>query len=163
MPDARTPMFIVYKKGDIRNQIVGWGADRERRIEGELSTYFSVLVSHQLIVKPQSWKRCCWSRTPSTLLSVVKVVSAETTAQTTTRKMPIPHLGCDRRLPLPMGEPKRTLEGGETPKTTTTTRTLTLTCNTVGTPCTLFDCIGSRLLYLGCDRNNNQMVSARPP
>ena len=27
-------MFIVYKMGDIRNQIVAWGADKERRIEG---------------------------------------------------------------------------------------------------------------------------------
>jgi len=26
-------MFIVYKKGDIRNQIVAWGADKERRLE----------------------------------------------------------------------------------------------------------------------------------
>ncbi|KAJ4475759.1 thioredoxin-like protein [Lentinula aciculospora] len=33
LPDSRVPMFIVYKKGDIRNQIVAWGADRERRIE----------------------------------------------------------------------------------------------------------------------------------
>jgi hypothetical protein len=28
-------MIIVYRKGDIRNQIVAWGADRERRLEGE--------------------------------------------------------------------------------------------------------------------------------
>jgi len=27
-------MFIIYKKGDISNQVVAWGADRERRIEG---------------------------------------------------------------------------------------------------------------------------------
>ncbi|KAF9068358.1 thioredoxin-like protein [Rhodocollybia butyracea] len=33
LPDNRVPMFIVYKKGDIRNQITAWGADRERRIE----------------------------------------------------------------------------------------------------------------------------------
>jgi hypothetical protein len=33
LPDTRIPMLIVYKKGDIRNQVVGWGADRERRIE----------------------------------------------------------------------------------------------------------------------------------
>lgn len=39
LPDARVPMFIVYKKGDIRNQIVAWGADRERRIEGKPLTY----------------------------------------------------------------------------------------------------------------------------
>ncbi|KAJ3762620.1 thioredoxin-like protein [Lentinula raphanica] len=33
LPDSRVPMFIVYKKGDIRNQVVAWGADRDRRIE----------------------------------------------------------------------------------------------------------------------------------
>ncbi|KAF8061656.1 thioredoxin-like protein [Lyophyllum atratum] len=33
LPDSRVPMIIVYKKGDIRNQIVAWGADKERRIE----------------------------------------------------------------------------------------------------------------------------------
>jgi len=27
-------MIIVYRKGDIRNQVVAWGADRERRVEG---------------------------------------------------------------------------------------------------------------------------------
>lgn len=29
-------MFIIYRKGEVLNQIVAWGADRERRIEGEL-------------------------------------------------------------------------------------------------------------------------------
>lgn len=33
LPDTRVPMLIVYRKGDIRNQIVAWGADRERRQE----------------------------------------------------------------------------------------------------------------------------------
>ncbi|KAF5386990.1 hypothetical protein D9615_001960 [Tricholomella constricta] len=33
LPESRVPMFIVYKKGDIRNQITAWGADKERRIE----------------------------------------------------------------------------------------------------------------------------------
>lgn len=27
-------MLIVYRKGDIRTQVVAWGADRERRVEG---------------------------------------------------------------------------------------------------------------------------------
>jgi len=27
-------MFIVYKMGEIINQIVAWGADKERRLEG---------------------------------------------------------------------------------------------------------------------------------
>ena len=35
LPDSRIPMFVVYRKGDIRNQVIAWGADRERRIEGE--------------------------------------------------------------------------------------------------------------------------------
>ncbi|KIM49535.1 hypothetical protein M413DRAFT_6539 [Hebeloma cylindrosporum] len=35
LPDSRIPMIIVYRKGDIRNQIIAWGADRERRLEGE--------------------------------------------------------------------------------------------------------------------------------
>ncbi|KAF8352240.1 thioredoxin-like protein [Amanita rubescens] len=35
LPDSRIPMFIMYKKGDIRNQVIAWGADRERRVEGE--------------------------------------------------------------------------------------------------------------------------------
>ena len=34
LPDTRIPMIIVYRKGDIRNQVVAWGADRERRLEG---------------------------------------------------------------------------------------------------------------------------------
>ena len=34
LPDTRIPMVIVYRKGDIRNQVVAWGADRERRVEG---------------------------------------------------------------------------------------------------------------------------------
>jgi len=33
LPDTRIPMIIVYRKGDIRNQVVAWGADRERRVE----------------------------------------------------------------------------------------------------------------------------------
>ncbi|KAH9912083.1 thioredoxin-like protein [Amylocystis lapponica] len=33
LPDARLPMFIIYRNGEIRNQIVAWGGDRERQIE----------------------------------------------------------------------------------------------------------------------------------
>ncbi|EMD34373.1 phosducin like protein [Gelatoporia subvermispora B] len=33
LPDTRVPMFIVYRKGEVINQIVAWGADRERRLE----------------------------------------------------------------------------------------------------------------------------------
>ena len=34
-------MIIVYRKGDIRNQIVAWGADKDRQPEGQ--TLFSAL------------------------------------------------------------------------------------------------------------------------
>ena len=40
LPDSRIPMLIVYKKGDIRNQIVAWGADQERRLEGKIFEFF---------------------------------------------------------------------------------------------------------------------------
>ncbi|TBU24822.1 thioredoxin-like protein [Dichomitus squalens] len=33
LPDARLPMFIIYRKGEVLNQLVAWGADRERRVE----------------------------------------------------------------------------------------------------------------------------------
>ncbi|EGN96269.1 hypothetical protein SERLA73DRAFT_185924 [Serpula lacrymans var. lacrymans S7.3] len=39
LPDSRIPMFIIYRKGEIRNQLVSWGADRERIIE-ELEASF---------------------------------------------------------------------------------------------------------------------------
>lgn len=29
-------MFIIYRRGEVLNQLVSWGADRERRIEGTL-------------------------------------------------------------------------------------------------------------------------------
>lgn len=35
LPDVRLPMFIIYRKGEVLNQLVAWGADRERKIEGE--------------------------------------------------------------------------------------------------------------------------------
>jgi hypothetical protein len=38
-------MFIVYKKGDIRNQIVAWGADQERRLEGKAHNVVDVSPS----------------------------------------------------------------------------------------------------------------------
>ncbi|KAF9025152.1 hypothetical protein BDZ89DRAFT_1102313 [Hymenopellis radicata] len=33
LPDSRIPMIIIYRKGEIRNQILSWGSDRERRLE----------------------------------------------------------------------------------------------------------------------------------
>ncbi|KAH8832770.1 thioredoxin-like protein [Flagelloscypha sp. PMI_526] len=39
LPDSRIPMLIVYKKGDIRNQIIAWAADKERSLE-ELEALF---------------------------------------------------------------------------------------------------------------------------
>ncbi|KAF8638802.1 hypothetical protein AX17_001861 [Amanita inopinata Kibby_2008] len=32
-PHARAPMIIIYRGGDIRNQIIAWGSDKERQIE----------------------------------------------------------------------------------------------------------------------------------
>lgn len=34
LPDARIPMFLVYRNGDVLNQIVAWGGDRPRQLEG---------------------------------------------------------------------------------------------------------------------------------
>ncbi|KAI5833846.1 thioredoxin-like protein [Schizophyllum commune Tattone D] len=33
LPDERIPMFLVYRAGELVNQLVSWGKDRERRIE----------------------------------------------------------------------------------------------------------------------------------
>lgn len=33
LPDSRIPMLIIYRKGEIRNQVVAWGTERERRLE----------------------------------------------------------------------------------------------------------------------------------
>ncbi|KAF7370726.1 Thioredoxin-like protein [Mycena sanguinolenta] len=33
LPDSRVPMIIVYRKGEIRHQVMSWGADRERTID----------------------------------------------------------------------------------------------------------------------------------
>ncbi|KDQ59635.1 hypothetical protein JAAARDRAFT_126998 [Jaapia argillacea MUCL 33604] len=45
LPDTRIPMLIVYRKGEIKNQIIAWGADRERRIEGSVLPTIPLLVS----------------------------------------------------------------------------------------------------------------------
>ncbi|KAL1675546.1 thioredoxin-like protein [Schizophyllum commune] len=39
LPDERIPMFLVYRAGELVNQLVSWGKDRERRIEGEAMWY----------------------------------------------------------------------------------------------------------------------------
>ncbi|KAJ8593993.1 hypothetical protein M405DRAFT_850305 [Rhizopogon salebrosus TDB-379] len=33
LPDSRIPMLIIYRKGEIRNQLIAWGVDRERQLE----------------------------------------------------------------------------------------------------------------------------------
>lgn len=35
LPESRQPMLIIYRGGEVQNQIVAWGGDRERRLEGE--------------------------------------------------------------------------------------------------------------------------------
>ncbi|KAH9967998.1 thioredoxin-like protein, partial [Russula dissimulans] len=37
LPDSRVPMFIVYRKGQIVTQVIAWGSDRERKLEGRFS------------------------------------------------------------------------------------------------------------------------------
>jgi hypothetical protein len=51
-------MFIVYKKGEILNQIVAWGADKERPLEGG---YFAAPGGHIKLFPPylQSLKQFC--------------------------------------------------------------------------------------------------------
>ena len=58
LPDARLPMIIIYRKGEVLNQLVAWGADRERKIEG-LPTYdpSDNAPSTNSNFTPQSWKR----------------------------------------------------------------------------------------------------------
>ncbi|EKM83064.1 hypothetical protein AGABI1DRAFT_111587 [Agaricus bisporus var. burnettii JB137-S8] len=33
LPDARVPMFIIYRKGEISSQVTAWGADRSRSLQ----------------------------------------------------------------------------------------------------------------------------------
>jgi hypothetical protein len=44
LPDTRIPMIIAYRKGDIKNQLVAWGADIERRVEGIFSSSIITLL-----------------------------------------------------------------------------------------------------------------------
>ncbi|TFK25810.1 thioredoxin-like protein [Coprinopsis marcescibilis] len=37
LPDVRIPMIIIYRKGEILNQIIAWGSDRDRTQGGEPS------------------------------------------------------------------------------------------------------------------------------
>ncbi|THH31526.1 hypothetical protein EUX98_g2660 [Antrodiella citrinella] len=50
LPDTRIPMLIIYRNGDVLNQIVSWGADRERRIE-ELEAV--LILAGAIIPQPQ--------------------------------------------------------------------------------------------------------------
>ena len=49
LPESRVPMIIVYRKGDIRHQIVAWGADKDRQPEGR--TLFSTLTTISYIIQ----------------------------------------------------------------------------------------------------------------
>ncbi|KAF9792262.1 thioredoxin-like protein [Thelephora terrestris] len=33
LPESRQPMLVIYRDGEVQNQIVAWGGDRERRLE----------------------------------------------------------------------------------------------------------------------------------
>ncbi|KAG6900440.1 hypothetical protein C0993_010487 [Termitomyces sp. T159_Od127] len=56
LPDSRVPMIIVYKKGEIRNQVVAWGADQERRIE-ELEAILLVTGALHMPERPRPEQR----------------------------------------------------------------------------------------------------------
>lgn len=43
-------MFIVYRGGEIRTQIVSWAADKERKAEGKNDCYISVIAGSGLYV-----------------------------------------------------------------------------------------------------------------
>ncbi|KAH9999084.1 thioredoxin-like protein [Russula vinacea] len=49
LPDSRVPMFIVYRKGQIVNQITAWGSGREQKLE-ELET---LLIACGAIIPPE--------------------------------------------------------------------------------------------------------------
>ncbi|KAJ3508949.1 hypothetical protein NLJ89_g5474 [Agrocybe chaxingu] len=51
LPDARVPMIIVYRKGEVKNQVMGWGSDKERRIE-ELEAWLLVTGALDLPDRP---------------------------------------------------------------------------------------------------------------
>lgn len=34
LPESRVPMIIVYRKGEVVTQILSWGADKERSLDG---------------------------------------------------------------------------------------------------------------------------------
>jgi hypothetical protein len=46
-------MLIIYRDGEVRNQIVAWGGDRERRIEGA----FCVFYLPKLLKLSQNWRQ----------------------------------------------------------------------------------------------------------
>ncbi|RDB24011.1 Phosducin-like protein 3 [Hypsizygus marmoreus] len=52
LQDSRIPMLIVYKKGEIRNQIIAWAADKERHLE-ELEAILMVTGALHLPERPK--------------------------------------------------------------------------------------------------------------
>jgi len=63
LPDSRVPMLIVYRKGQIVTQIIAWGSDRERKLEGGLS-FSTVTESRPRLRIIQSWRRYLLRRAP---------------------------------------------------------------------------------------------------
>jgi len=61
LPDSRVPMIIIYRKGEIRQQLIAWGADHERRIEG---AYYVIpnSRSNSIFHLHQNLKLSCLSR-----------------------------------------------------------------------------------------------------
>jgi hypothetical protein len=53
LPDSRVPMIIVYRKGEIRNQVVAWGADRERSLDGERKPFLFYFGKEVIIMRAE--------------------------------------------------------------------------------------------------------------
>jgi hypothetical protein len=81
LPDARVPMLVVYRAGEIRQQAVAWGADRERRVEGA-SCPLGRLQRTRADDGEQKWRRCSSCAAPSTCR---KPAIPPRTAEETTR------------------------------------------------------------------------------
>ena len=52
-------MLIIYRDGEVQNQIVAWGGDRERRLEGK-SGRSDPPMKLRILRVLQNWRQC-WS------------------------------------------------------------------------------------------------------
>ena len=59
LPESRQPMLIIYRDGEVQNQIVAWGGDRERRLDGKSGHTGPWTEFASLMRVSQNW-RPCW-------------------------------------------------------------------------------------------------------